>query len=558
MGKDAVQIPAVTDFLIIGAGIAGLRAAITLAQAGRVLVVTKEALGESNTQYAQGGIAVAISGAEDVELHLEDTLAAGDGLVDATAARVLVEEGPARVEELLRWDTRFDRYAAGEHAGELMLTREGAHSRNRILHANGDATGREIGRALLAHASATPGITLLPWTLLTDLLASDGRVSGALLLDENGEVRTVHARSVLLASGGAGQVYSDTTNPAVATGDGIAAALAVGAELADMEFYQFHPTALSLPGVPRFLLSEALRGEGAWLVNAAGERFMHRYHPLLELAPRDVVARAITREGMGTRPGESLPVYLDMRHVTGIDPDARFPGISAFLHQHNLDLVRDLIPVRPAAHYLMGGVRTDVDGRTSLPGLYAAGEVACTGVHGANRLASNSLLEGLVFGARAAESMRRESGMDESGIPAKAGEVESPLPASDASLPPVEEAIQRLQQQMWEHAGLLRDAGLLKSIDLAGARRYADAFPSAQWTRREYEARSLARVARAIVVCALAREESRGAHYRNDFPQRDDVRFGTHSHLAGDSVCFGPLLPVQSQKAPQTESPALR
>jgi L-aspartate oxidase len=320
-----------------------------------------------------------------------------------------------------------------------------------------------------------------------------------------------------------------------------------------MEFYQFHPTALSLPGVPRFLLSEALRGEGAWLVNAAEERFMHRYHPLLELAPRDVVARAITREGMGARPGESLPVYLDMRHVTGIDPDARFPGISAFLHQHGLDLTRDLIPVRPAAHYLMGGVRTDVDGRTSLPGLYAAGEVACTGVHGANRLASNSLLEGLVFGARAAESMRNESG-----IPAKAGAVEAQSPASDMPLPPVEEAIQRLQQQMWEHAGLLRDRELLKSIDLAEATCYADAVPSARWTRREYEARSLARMARAIVVCALAREESRGAHYRNDFPQRDDLRFGTHSHLVGDSVRFSPLLPAESQKDPQPESPSLR
>ncbi len=546
MGRDAVHIPAVTDFLIVGAGIAGLRAAITLAGAGRVLVVTKEALGESNTQYAQGGIAVAISGSEDVELHLEDTVAAGDGLVDPLAARVLVEEGPARVEELLRWDTRFDRYATGE----LMLTREGAHSRNRILHANGDATGREIGRSLLARASATPGITLLPWTLLTDLITSVGRVNGATLLDENGEIRTIHARSVLLASGGAGQVYSDTTNPAVATGDGIAAALAAGAELVDMEFYQFHPTALSLPGVPRFLLSEALRGEGAWLVNAAGERFMHRYHPLLELAPRDVVARAITREGMSTRPGETLPVYLDMRHVTGIDPDVRFPGISAFLHQHGLDLARDLIPVRPAAHYLMGGVRTDVDGRTSLAGLYAAGEVACTGVHGANRLASNSLLEGLVFGARAAEAMRRESD-----VPVKT-EARASAPTSDLSLPPVEEAIRRLQQQMWEHAGLLRDAELLRSIDLAEATRYADTIPTARWTRRDYEARSLARVARAIVVCALAREESRGAHYRNDFPQRDDARFGTHSHLASASVRFGPLLPAQSDQ--QRESPALR
>ncbi len=548
MGRAALIIPATTDFLIIGAGIAGLRAAITLAEAGRVLVVTKEALGESNTQYAQGGIAVAISGAEDVELHLKDTLAAGDGLVDPRAARVLVEEGPARVEELLEWDTQFDRYAAGEHAGELMLTREGAHSRNRILHANGDATGREIGRALLARASATPGITLLPWTLLTDLITADGSVGGARLLDENGQIRRVRARAVLLASGGAGQVYSDTTNPAVATGDGISAALAAGAELADMEFYQFHPTALSLPGVPRFLLSEALRGEGAWLVNAAGERFMHRYHPLLELAPRDVVARAITREGTGGR-----SVYLDMRHVTGIDPDARFPGISTFLHQHGLDLARDLIPVRPAAHYLMGGVRTDVDGQTSLPGLYAAGEVACTGVHGANRLASNSLLEGLVFGARAAENMRRESD-----APMPAAETMAAPLQMEHSLAPVETAILRLQQQMWEHAGLLRDAELLKTIDLRAAADYAESAPSAQWTRREYEARSLARVARAIVRCALAREESRGAHFRNDYPQRDDARFGTHSHLAGDVVSFGPLLPAQSQSDVQPESPALR
>jgi L-aspartate oxidase len=548
MERAALSIPAVTDFLIIGAGIAGLRAAITLAEAGRVLVVTKEALGESNTQYAQGGIAVAISGAEDVEQHLEDTLAAGDGLVDPIAARVLVEEGPTRVEELLRWDTHFDRYASGEHAGELMLTREGAHSRNRILHANGDATGREIGRALLAQAYATPGITLLPWTLLTDLLTAGGRVCGARLLDENGEIRTVQARSVLLASGGAGQVYSDTTNPAVATGDGIAAALAAGAELADMEFYQFHPTALSLAGVPRFLLSEALRGEGAWLVNAASERFMHRYHPLLELAPRDVVARAITREGIGGR-----QVSLDMRHVNSIDLDARFPGISAFLHQHGLDLARDLIPVRPAAHYLMGGVRTDMDGQTSLPGLFAAGEVACTGVHGANRLASNSLLEGLVFGARAAESMRSESA-----VHVATAETDAQLQRGEGTLPPVEAAIRQLQQQMWEHAGLLRDAELLKSIDLNMASDYAEAIPSMQWTRREYEARSLARVARAIVLCALAREESRGAHYRNDFPKRDDARFGMHSHLAGDAVSFGPLLPVQRQSDPQPESPALR
>ena len=539
MGREAIHIPAATDFLIIGAGIAGLRAAITLAEAGQVLVVTKEALGESNTQYAQGGIAVAISGAEDVALHLEDTLAAGDGLVDRAAAQVLVEEGPLRVEELLRWDTRFDRYPAGDRAGELMLTREGAHSRNRILHANGDATGREIGRALLARAAATSGITLLPWTLLTDLLVVDGRVVGARLLDEACGIRSVRARSVLLASGGAGQVYSDTTNPAVATGDGIAAALAAGAELADMEFYQFHPTALSLPGVPRFLLSEALRGEGAWLVNATGERFMQRYHPLLELAPRDVVARAITREGFGARPGAALPVYLDMRHVTGLDLAARFPGISGFLHRHRLDLARDLIPVRPAAHYLMGGVRTDIDGRTSLPGLYAAGEVACTGVHGANRLASNSLLEGLVFGARAAETMRQTTRMAARERPSTLLE-ERDVSAARETLPPVEQAIQHLQQQMWEHAGLLRDAALLTGMD-PQAFRYAKASPGKHWMRREYEARALARVAQAIVTSAWAREESRGAHYRNDFPTRDDAHYGTHSRLNGGVVSLGPL-----------------
>jgi L-aspartate oxidase len=532
-----IRIPKSTDFLIIGAGIAGLRAAITLAEAGRVLVVTKEALGESNTQYAQGGIAVAISGEEDVELHLKDTIAAGDGLVDAAAARVLVEEGPLRVEELLRWDTRFDRYSSGQRAGELMLTREGAHSRNRILHANGDATGREIGRALLARASSIANITLLPWTLLTELIVADGRVCAAQLLDEEGALQVVQARAVLLASGGAGQVYSDTTNPAVATGDGIAAAMAAGAVLADMEFYQFHPTALSLLGAPRFLLSEALRGEGARLINARGERFMERYHPLLELAPRDVVARAITREGFGPAPRESLPVYLDMRHVQGIDLNARFPGISAFLHQHGLDLARDPIPVRPAAHYLMGGVRTDVDGRASLAGLYAAGEVACTGVHGANRLASNSLLEGLVFGARAAESMREETARDaHDAIPSRVLGAGEPLP-------PVESAIAGLQQQMWEHAGLLRDAALLESTDLGAAFVYAHAAPTPQWTRRDYEARSLARVAQAIVGCALARKESRGGHYRSDFPRRDDVHFQVHSHLEAEEISFGPLLP---------------
>jgi L-aspartate oxidase len=523
------------DFIVIGAGIAGLRAAITLAQHGSVLIVTKEQLGESNTSYAQGGIAVAISGNEDVEQHLADTLAAGDGLVDEAAARVLVTEGPARVGELLLWGTAFDRYASGERLGELMLTREGAHSRSRILHAHGDGTGAEIGRALLAHARTHPRIAFREWTSLVDFLLEDGAVTGVTLLAPRGERFSVHARAVLLASGGAGQVYSDTTNPAVATGDGIAAASRAGAAIADMEFYQFHPTALSLPGAPRFLLSEALRGEGAILVNDRGERFMDRYHPLLELAPRDVVARAITREGLGPS-GETRLVYLDMRHVAagGLNLAERFPGISTFLAHYGLRLEYDLIPVRPAAHYLMGGVETDTDGRTTLPGLYAAGEVACTGVHGANRLASNSLLEGLVFGARAAETM----------LAAEPAEVtQAALPgSSDRSL--AEEAaatlhstqtatLHDLRATMWRDAGLLRDAeGLTRAADLLA---HLGATLEPVHDRASLELRNLHAVATLITRAALAREESRGGHFRSDFPVRDDAQFQKHSRIVGDA-----------------------
>ena len=294
----------VVDFLVVGGGIAGLRAAVTLAETGSVLVVTKEGLEESNTAYAQGGIAVAMGGDEDVALHLADTVAAGDGLVNAQAAAVLVEQGPRRVEELLEWGTGFDR-----EQGKLMKTREGAHSLPRILHAHGDATGWEIAVSLLRHVRELARVELMEWTTTVDLIvdADAARVAGATLLDAEGGLHEVRARSVLLASGGAGQVFSETTNPAVATGDGIAMAYRAGAELMDMEFMQFHPTAFALEGAPRFLMSEALRGEGAWLVNARGERFMEWYDARLELAPRDVVARAITKEAMDG------PVYLDMR-----------------------------------------------------------------------------------------------------------------------------------------------------------------------------------------------------------------------------------------------------
>jgi L-aspartate oxidase len=529
-------MPKTTDYLVIGAGVAGLRAAVTLAEHGDVLVVTKEALGESNTHYAQGGIAVALSGEEDVALHLKDTEYAGDGLVYRPAAAVLVNEGPVRVQELIRWGARFDR--KGE---ELLLAREAAHSLPRILHANGDATGAEISRSLLAHAGLAyarqhPRIYFADWTMLRGLVVQDERVVGADLFaqDEAGKPRLlrVSARAVLIASGGAGQVYSDTTNPAVATGDGIALAAEAGAELADMEFYQFHPTALALPGVPRFLLSEALRGEGAYLRNAKGERFMERYHALLELAPRDVVARAIAREGIGVD-GAALPVYLDMRHVQGVNLMERFPGISRFLAQHGLRLQDDLIPVRPAAHYLMGGIRTDLDGRSSLEGLYAAGEAACTGVHGANRLASNSLLEGLVFGARAAEAMLAD------GLPLTQMEGEPDRDGSlqaDAKIAPI---VAELKALMWQHAGLLRDEVLLQT----GIQRWQqlqmrfeaitkDAMPG----RALIEAESLLRIAKMILTSADAREESRGAHFREDYPKREDAQFAKHSVVGADGV----------------------
>jgi L-aspartate oxidase len=516
----------VVDFLVIGGGIAGLRAAAGLADAGSVLLVTKESLAESNTTYAQGGIAVAMGGEEDVALHLADTIAAGDGLVNAEAAAVLVEQGPGRVEELLQWGTGFDRHAGGD----LMKTREGAHSRSRILHANGDGTGREIAASLLRHVQGLERVELEEWTTSVDLVvdADGGRVVGATLLDVGGELHEVRARAVLLASGGAGQVYSDTTNPAVATGDGIAMAYRAGAELMDMEFYQFHPTAFALEGAPRFLMSEALRGEGAWLVNARGERFMERYHSALELAPRDVVARAIAREGMDG------PVCLDMRLGAGnreqgtgnnreqgtgnrkqeagnsVDLKARFPGISAFLAGYGLELERDLIPVRPAAHYLMGGIRTDLHGQTSLAGLFAAGEVACTGVHGANRLASNSLLEGLVFGALAAEAMRNEWSVVSGQWSVK---------TKDASASgDVEGWIAELRRLMWRDAGLLRNAEGLRRAELELAAMRAT-MPQGL-SRRALEARNLHVVADAIVQSALGREESRGAHFRLDCPER--------------------------------------
>ena len=508
------------DFVVVGAGITGLSAALELAKAGQVLVVTKDSAAESNTSYAQGGIAVARGGEQDVTLHFEDTINAGDGLVDREAAQLLVEMGPRCFEDLLEAGAQFDQSIDGG----LERTREGAHSLPRILHANGDATGREIARALLVQATSVYSIEIMEWTSVIDVVVEGSVVVGINILSEDGSLEEVRAKGVLLACGGAGQVFADTTNPAVATGDGVAIAYRAGAAIEDLEFYQFHPTAFAWEGAPRFLLSEALRGEGALLRNARGECFMGAVHAMAELAPRDVVARAITREL------SDGPVYLDTRHIEH-DLKKRFPGISQFLANYGLELGRDLIPVRPAAHYMMGGIKVDLQGRSTLRGLYAAGETACTGVHGANRLASNSLLEGLVFGVQTAKTMIAEQEDFRPAPPGKAAVAPEATSGNDEEL---EEWIMRLRSLMWRDAALLRDAeGLLSaSSKLAEMRRD---LPGGN-TRRAIEARNLLVVAGLMVQAALAREESRGAHYRLDYPGKWDRAL--HSVVMGGHLEF--------------------
>jgi L-aspartate oxidase len=515
-----------TDFLVIGAGVAGLRAAIELAPAGRVLVLAKKEVSDSNTQYAQGGIAAALSDEDEISLHLQDTLNAGDGLCNPEAAKLLVEDAPERIEELIAWGTQFDREGT-----KLTFGREGAHSRNRILHAHGDSTGREILRALYAKAKTLPEISVQEFEFSTDLQVENGRVCAVQLIDDHGQNKTITGSAVLLATGGLGQLYLNTTNPSVATGDGVAMAYRTGAEVTDLEFIQFHPTALYLKKAPRFLLSEALRGEGAHLRNMEMTRFMPKYHPMGELAPRDVVARAIMHELENSRAKDPL-VYLDLTDLDAAHIRKRFPRIFATCMQYNIDITTELIPIRPAAHYSMGGVRTDLNGRSSVAGLYAAGEAAGTGVHGANRLASNSLLEGLVFGARAGKKMRDELKMPAKpqGCPPAAAYSNGPLPV------PVEPAITQIQELMWKQVGIVRTAQGMKQV-IRGLEEMT-AILSQPRTRREYEARNLQIAGSLVARSALAREESRGAHYRTDYSDHNDVKFKKHSVVAGEKIRF--------------------
>ena len=531
------------DYAVVGSGIAGLRAAIELSEAGSVLVLAKSNLSDSATAWAQGGIAVALSDEDEIGLHEQDTVNAGDGLCRAEAVALLVEEGPKYITQLIEWGTEFDR--AGT---KLAFTREAAHSRSRILHAHGDSTGREISRALLARAHSIPHLHLRAHAFTKELIVERGRVAGLCFIDEtDGTLHELRAGAVMLATGGLGQIYRETTNPDVATGDGMAIAYDAGAVLSDMEFMQFHPTALAIQGAPRFLLSEALRGEGGVLRNIGLERFMKKYHEAQELAARDVVARAIVSEMQHT---SSTHVFLDMTKKNEEFLKKRFPRIYETCASYGLDLASDLAPVCPAAHYMMGGVKTDLHGRTSLPGLYAAGETAATGVHGANRLASNSLLEGLVFGARAGQAMMKDAPAGKRKGQALAGSP-APLPgnssatqkeaakngaAKNGGAKPASAAcatLTKIQNIMWRNVGIMRTGK-----ELAEAIKQLEAIehPKCEKSGRgDHELRNLHTLALVMTRAALAREESRGSHYRSDFPFRNDEDFAKHSAIQKDN-----------------------
>ncbi|HVA60671.1 MAG TPA: L-aspartate oxidase [Mycobacteriales bacterium] len=527
------------DVVVVGSGVAGLTAALHARRAGRVLLVTKAALDAGSTRWAQGGIAVALGVGDSPEQHRDDTLEAGVGLCDPAAVDVLVREGPHRVRELLGLGAAFDR----DPDGSLALTREGGHHRSRVAHAGGDATGAEVSRALVAAVRASDDVEVIEHALVLDvILGREGGAAGVTLhvLGQGSRdgVGAALGRAVVLATGGLGQVYAVTTNPGVSTGDGVALGLRAGAEVADLEFVQFHPTALWLGPQARGqqpLVSEAMRGEGAVLLDASGRRVMSGVHPLEDLAPRDVVTRRMSRV-MAETGADHL--FLDARRLGAQTLNARFPTIMASCRAAGVDPVTDRIPVAPAAHYASGGLRTDLSGRTGVPGLYACGEVACTGVHGANRLASNSLLEGLVFAARIGDALVADPDGQAGSPPPGA-----PEPRVVGLVEP--RACAELARAMSDGAGVLRSAGSLsateKTLTVLGERSGVPCDPDA------WQATNLHLVARALLAAATAREESRGCHWREDFPNPERTRFGqvrVHVRLDGDGTpraTLGPL-----------------
>jgi len=512
------------DYIVLGSGVAGLRAAIELADHGRVAVVTKCFLGESSSEYAQGGVAVALSDDDDISLHIEDTLRAGDGLCDLKAVSTLVEEGPKYIKQLISWGAKFDM-----HGSLLEFTREAAHSVKRIIHAKGDATGHEIVRTLKEYSGKIDNIERLEHTYALDFIKdSPDSVAGVVALNEKtGELSQYYAKAVIVSTGGAGRLYTRTTNPAVVTGDGMAMAFRAQASMRDMEFFQFHPTGLHIEGAPAFLLSEAMRGEGGFLKNKHMERFCSKYHPDGELAPRDVVSRSIFFEMMET---ESTHVYLDLSHLDANFVKNRFPKIYSTCLEYNLDISKDPIPVSPAAHYFMGGIFTDDWGRSSLKGLYACGEAACNGVHGANRLASNSLLEGVVYGGRSAKAAFRDN-------------IDREIREQDIVIhdfintEDYEKELEAIQNCMWQNVSVSRkEEGLEEAIEYLTSflTKFEGRTPS---DRKTAELLNMATVGLLMAKAAKERKGSRGGHYREDYPDRIEDNW----HIYFENAEFSPL-----------------
>ncbi len=506
------------DVLIIGGGLAGLRAAIAIDPRLSVLVVTKDAIQQSNSIYAQGGIAGVLDPDDRFEEHVQDTLVAGGTLCDPAVVDMVVREAPGRIQELVDWGTHFD-----EHLGRIVLGREGGHSKSRIVHALGDMTGKEVMRAVIAHTERLPNVRIWADTFTLDLLTHEGECRGAIVVNRHGEKMLVWAGQTILATGGCGQVYRESTNPLVATGDGHAMAYRAGAQLRDMEFVQFHPTVLYIAGGSRSLITEAVRGEGGRLVDKEGFRFMPEYDPRAELAPRDIVSQAIVSQMEKTR---HSCVYLDVTHLDADFVRRRFPGIAAACRQFGIDITRDKIPVRPGAHYMIGGVTVDLVGRTSVPRLWAAGEVSSSGLHGANRLASNSLLEGLVYGAHAGAAASQAALASPSDF--RVYPLENPVVAPPAEPLDLVDIRNSLKAVMWRACGVRKTGEALhEALDsVDGWRRYVLA---RQFDDREgWELQNMLTLSRVMIQAALAREESRGVHLRTDFPQMDDARWNTH------------------------------
>jgi L-aspartate oxidase len=514
-------LPADTDYIVIGASVAGLRAAVELAAAGRVLVLNKKEIPNFSAVDAKSQ-ASWLSDEDDISLHLQDTLDCGDGLCNVAAVKLLLEEAPPLIEELIAWGKG--------HGTKLVFGPENAHSRGRVLHAEGEPAGREIYRILSEKLHSLKHVSIAPSTLVTALRLDGGRVTGISVLDEKGMPQEIASSAVLLATGGLGQIYRNTTNPEAATGDGLALAHQAGAELSDLEFIQFHPTTLYMKKVPKIPLPESILEQGGYLRNFELNRFMGKYHPAGERAPRDLVLRAIMHE-MEVSGAKDPFVYLDVTHMRASVIQKHFHHIYETCMAHNVDITEDVIPVRPAELFCMGGVRTDLNGKTNVQGLYAAGEVAGTGVHGANRLPSNALLESLVFGARAGKAMGEVEKLAAKGeAQPKAIYSNGPVDAG------VEELIGQIQDLMWKEVGIVRTrAGMQKAIKTLEELAPKIAHPK---TRRSYEAAYLHATALLVAKSAFAREESRGAHYRMEYPDHDDRKFLKHSVVRGEKIVF--------------------